>query len=52
MLSRLTTITFQELRFVLPRLALYTSLVYATIRTSRAVANQASRLLGLENNRS
>jgi hypothetical protein len=48
MLSKITMISFEELKFVTPRLALYTALVYATIRVAGVVTDQASRLMGLD----
>ncbi len=52
MLSKLAMISFEELKFMAPRIALYTALAYGTIRVAGMVADQVSRLTGLENNRS
>jgi len=52
MLSKLAMISFEELKFVTPRIALYTGIVYLTIRGVRMGVDQVSRLMGLENHRS
>jgi hypothetical protein len=50
MLTRFAMISFEELKFVAPRVALYTAVAYATIRAVGFVTSQATRLAGLDNN--
>lgn len=52
MLSKLAMISFEELKFMAPRVALYTAVAYMTIRGVRVAADQVSRLMGLDDNRS
>lgn len=52
MLSRLAMISFEEMKFMAPRIAMYTAIAYVTIRGVRVAADQVSRLMGLDNNRS
>jgi hypothetical protein len=50
MLSKLAMISFEELKFVTPRIFLYAGVAYAATRLVKVGMDQASRLLGLENN--
>jgi hypothetical protein len=52
MLSKLAMISFEEMKFMAPRIAMYTAIAYVTIRGVRVAADQVSRLMGLDNNRS
>jgi len=50
MLSKFSRmISVEELRFLAPRVALYTMIGYATVRTVSFVSRQVSRWTGFEN---
>lgn len=52
MFSKLALISLEEFKFMSARVVAYTAIAYATVRVVGFATDQASRLLGLNNDRS